>query len=53
MTTEEYLESKNVTMQVAKDFIMNNYVENLDTVFNVCKEFGVNNDNSISIIVVS
>lgn len=44
MSTEEYLSSKGVTVEIARDFIMNNYESNLETVFNVCKEFGVNND---------
>jgi len=44
MTTEEYLTSKGVTMEIARDFLLNNYELNLQTVFNVCKEFGVNNN---------
>lgn len=44
MTTEEYLISQGVTMQIARDFIMSNYELNLETVFNVCKQYGVNND---------
>ena len=44
MTTQEYLVTKNVTMEVARDFIMSNYEHSLSNVFIICKEFGVNND---------
>lgn len=44
MTTEGYLSSKGVTVEIARDFILNNYELNLETVFSVCKEYGVNND---------
>ena len=43
-TTQEYLATKNVTMEVAREFIMGNYQTDLANVFTVCKNYGVNND---------
>jgi len=42
--TEEYLSYKGVSMQEARDFIMDNVTNDLHTVFSVCVSFGVNND---------
>lgn len=43
-TTEEFLlNNYGVTMKVARDFILDN-ISDLTTVFNTCKQFGVNND---------
>ena len=44
MTTEQHLSSYGVTIQDARDFIMNNYVVNLQEVYNTCQTFGVSND---------
>jgi len=44
MTTEEYLSSKNVTIELARNFLLNNYESNIETIFNTCKQYGINND---------
>ena len=43
-TAEQHLADKGVSMQVARDFIINTYPTDLTTVYNVCKEYGVNNN---------
>ena len=43
-SAQEHLSQYGVNMQVARDFIMNNYANNLSLVHQTCKDFGVNND---------
>ena len=43
-TAEAHLASKGFTVQQARDFIMGNYANNLELVYNICKSNGVNND---------
>lgn len=50
MTTQQYLESYNITLDEANNFILSN-LSNLKLVFDTCKKFGVTN-NMIADIVV-
>ena len=49
MTVQEHLSSYGVTMEVAKEFIMSN-LENLQNIFDVCKQFSVTNDMIAEIV---
>lgn len=49
MTTEEYLSGLDVSMKSANEFIMNN-LDNLELVYNTCKQFGINNDMIADIV---
>ena len=49
MTTQEYLSKYGVTLEEARDFVMNN-LDHLDVVYNTAKEFGVNNDMLADIV---
>ena len=49
MTTQQYLASKGVSMDQAETFIMDN-LDHPDTIYNVCRDFGVNNDMIADIV---
>lgn len=42
-TAQSHLEGYGVTMQVARDFLMDN-IDDVHTIYSVCQQFGVNND---------
>ena len=49
MTTQEYLSKYGVTLEEAKDFVMNN-LDHIDVIYNTAKEFGINNDMLADIV---
>ena len=49
MTTQEYLSKYGITLEEARDFVMNN-LDNLDVIYNAAKEYGVNNDMLADIV---
>jgi hypothetical protein len=49
MTTQQYLADKGVSMEQAQTFIMDN-LDNLENIYDVAKEFSVNNDMIADIV---
>jgi len=49
MTTQDYLAGFGVNMEQAQTFIMEN-LDDIETIYNVCQQFGVNNDMIADVI---
>jgi hypothetical protein len=52
ISTQEYLAGRGVNMEQAQTFIMEN-LDNIETIYSVCRDYGVNNDMIADVLQTS